>query len=305
MKGRRHMIETRLLKYFLAIAREQSITRAAESLFLSQPTLSRQMKELEEELGVQLFVRGKRQTLLTEEGVYLRARAQEMMQLMEKTETTLKQSGNVVAGDIYVGFGESPAVAMLMEVYGEIQREHPDIHLRIYSGNAESILERMDKGILDIGLLLGAPRMEKYDYLDLPYADQFGVLMKEAHPLAQKKAVTFDDLKNVPLALPQQAFDGQHESLPAIWEHGDRKSVLCTYNLLYNATYLAEQGTCFVFCLDRLVDLNGSRHLAFRPIDPPVRVPAVLVTKKYQTFSPAVRLYLERIRTRLGKDTDR
>ena len=114
------MIETRLLKYFLAIAREQSITRAAESLFLSQPTLSRQMKELEEELGVQLFVRGKRQTLLTEEGVYLRARAQEMMQLMEKTETTLKNSGNVVAGDIYVGYGESPAVAPLMRIYDEL-----------------------------------------------------------------------------------------------------------------------------------------------------------------------------------------
>ncbi len=155
------MIETRLLKYFLAIAREQSITRAAESLFLSQPTLSRQMKELEEELGVQLFVRGKRQTLLTEEGVYLRARAQEMMQLMEKTETTLKNSGNVVAGDIYVGYGESPAVAPLMRIYDELHHEHPDIHLRIYSGNAESILERMDKGILDIGLLLGVDRLDK------------------------------------------------------------------------------------------------------------------------------------------------
>ena len=296
------MIETRLLRYFLAIAREQSITRAAESLFVSQPTLSRQMKELEDALGVQLFVRGKRQTLLTEEGVYLRARAQEMMQIMEKTEATLKNSGSVIAGDIYVGYGETPAVAMLMDVYGEIQKEHPDIHLHIYSGNAENILERMDKGILDVGLLLGAPRMEKYDYIDLPYADQFGVLMSEDHPLAQKKSVTFADIKNVPIALPQQAFDGQHETLPAVWEKDDLKSVLCTYNLLYNATFLAEQGTCLVFCLDRLVDLNGSRHLAFRPMDPPVHVPAVLVTKKYQTFSPAVRLFLERIRRRVGKD---
>ena len=124
------MIETRLLRYFLAIAREQSITRAAESLYVSQPTLSRQMKELEDALGVQLFVRGKRQTLLTEEGVYLRARAQEMMQIMEKTEATLKNSGSVIAGDIYVGYGETPAVAMLMDVYGEIQREHPDIAWR-------------------------------------------------------------------------------------------------------------------------------------------------------------------------------
>ena len=202
------MIETRLLKYFLAIAREQSITRAAESLFVSQPTLSRQMKELEDALGVQLFVRGKRQTLLTEEGVYLRARAQEMMCLMEKTESTLKQSGSVVAGDIYVGYGETPIVSLLMEVYGEIQREHPDIHLHVYSGNAESILERMDKGIIDVGLLLGVEKMEKYDYLDLQYADQFGVLMPADHPLAQKAAVTFDDLKDVPIALPQQAVDG-------------------------------------------------------------------------------------------------
>ena len=293
------MIETRLLRYFLAIAREQSITRAAESLFVSQPTLSRQMKELEDALGVQLFVRGKRQTLLTEEGVYLRARAQEMMQLMEKTEATLKNSGSVIAGDIYVGYGETPAVAMLMDVYGEIQKEHPDIHLHIYSGNAENILERMDKGILDVGLLLGVDRMEKYDYLDLPYADRFGVLMPADHPLAKKKAVTFNDLEDVPIALPQQAFDGQHATLPAVWGHDDLKSVLCTYNLLYNATFLAEQGTCLVFCLDRLVDLNGSRQLAFRPMTPPVRVPAVLVTKKYQTFSPAVRLFLERIRHRV------
>lgn len=293
------MIETRLLRYFLAIAREQSITRAAESLFLSQPTLSRQMKELEDALGVQLFVRGKRQTLLTEEGVYLRARAQEMMQIMEKTETTLKNSGSVIAGDIYVGYGETPAVAMLMDVYGEIQREHPDIHLHIYSGNAESILERMDKGILDVGLMLGAPRMEKYDYLDLPYADEFGVLMPEDHPLTQKAAVTFDDLKGVPIALPQQAADGQHATLPAVWGEDDLKSVLCTYNLLYNASFLAEQGTCLVFCLANLIDTQGSRHLAFRPMDPPVTVPAVLVTKKYQTFSPAVRLFLERIRARV------
>ena len=228
------MIETRLLKYFLAIVREQSITRAAESLFLSQPTLSRQMKELEVELGVQLFVRGKRQTLLTEEGVYLRARAQEMMSILEKTETTLKNSGSVIAGDIYAGFGESPSVALLMEVYGELQREHPDIHLHIYSGNAENIFERMDKGILDIGLLLGVERQDKYDYIDLPDADAFGVLMPKDHPLAEKPAVTFDDLKNVPLALPQQAVDGQHPSLPAIWKENDAKNIICTYNLLYN-----------------------------------------------------------------------
>lgn len=296
------MIETRLLKYFLAIVREQSITRAAESLFLSQPTLSRQMKELEEELGVQLFVRGKRQTLLTEEGVYLRARAQEMMSILEKTETTLKNSGSVIAGDIYAGFGESPSVALLMEVYGELQREHPDIHLHIYSGNAENIFERMDKGILDIGLLLGVERQDKYDYIDLPDADAFGVLMPKDHPLAEKPAVTFDDLKNVPLALPQQAVDGQHPSLPAIWKENDAKNIICTYNLLYNVTFLAEQGTCLVFCLDRLINLQGERNLTFRPMEPPVRVPAVLVTKKYQTFSPAVRLFLERIRARVGAD---
>ena len=187
--------------------------------------------------------------------------------------------------------------------YGEIQKEHPDIHLHIYSGNAENILERMDKGILDVGLLLGVARMEKYDYLDLPYADRFGVLMPADHPLAKKKAVTFNDLEDVPIALPQQAFDGQHATLPAVWGHDDLKSVLCTYNLLYNATFLAEQGTCLVFCLDRLVDLNGSRQLAFRPMTPPVRVPAVLVTKKYQTFSPAVRLFLERIRHRVTGET--
>lgn len=299
------MIETRLLKYFLAIAREQSITRAAESLFVSQPTLSRQMKELEDALGVQLFVRGKRQTLLTEEGVYLRARAQEMMCLMEKTESTLKQSGSVVAGDIYVGYGETSIVSLLMEVYGEIQREHPDIHLHVYSGNAESILERMDKGIIDVGLLLGVEKMEKYDYLDLQYADQFGVLMPADHPLAQKAAVTFDDLKDVPIALPQQAVDGQHASLPAIWGEDDLKSVLCTYNLLYNATYLAEQGTCLVFCLANLVDASGTRRLTFRPMDPPITVPVYLVTKKYQTFSPAVRLFLERIRTRVEQKDER
>lgn len=296
------MIETRLLKYFLAIAREQSITRAAESLFLSQPTLSRQMKELEEELGVQLFVRGKRQTLLTEEGVYLRARAQEMMQLMEKTETTLKNSGNVVAGDIYVGYGESPAVAPLMRIYDELHHEHPDIHLRIYSGNAESILERMDKGILDIGLLLGVDRLDKYDYLDLPYADEFGVLMPKDHPLAAKTAVTFNDLKDVPLALPQQAADGQHPTIPAMWKDNDAKNVICTYNLIYNAAFLAEQGTCLVFCLDRLIDTHGARNLAFRPMNPPVTVPAVLVTKKYQTFSPAVRLFLEKVRAWAEKE---
>ena len=284
------MIETRLLKYFLAIAREQSITRAAESLFLSQPTLSRQMKELEDALGVQLFVRGKRQTLLTEEGVYLRARAQEVMCLMEKTETTLKNSGSVIAGDIYAGFGESPSVALLMEVYGELQREHPDIHLHIYSGNAENIFERMDKGILDIGLLLGVERQDKYDYIDLPDADAFGVLMPKDHPLAGAEAYPLKECANDRFIMPALGCDDDVTALFA--KNGIVPNVQFTTLESFSVMSMVEQGLG-MSVMNQLITEKRICDVVKLPLDPPSQITLGIALHSKADISPAVRMFLK------------
>lgn len=290
------MIETRLLQYFLAVAREQGITRAAEALHLSQPTLSRQLKELEDSLGVQLFIRGKRQILLTEEGKYFRARAEEMLSLMDKTESTLKNSHEIIAGDIYIGCGETKAMDFITKIFGDIHALYPDIHFHMFSGDAEAVLDRLDKGLIDIGLLLGPEEDERYEYLELPYRDTFGLIMPREHPLASQAVVQVEDLKKYPVSLPQQLLQGKSEALNRYLKEHTLDTCVSSYNLLYNATFLVEQGICLAVCMDGIVDTQGSRNLTFRPFDPPVTVPVKLVTKKYQTFSSSVRLFLERVR---------
>ena len=298
------MIETRLLQYFLAIAREQGITRAAESLHVSQPTLSRHMKELEDTLGVQLFVRGRKQTTLTEEGRYFRARAQEIVSLMDKTESTLNADRNIVAGDIVIGCGETPIMAYLTELFAGIHEEFPDVHLQTFSGDADAVMERLDKGLVDLGLLLGPIRAEKYDYLDLPWQDEFGLLMPKDHPLTSKSTVTLQDMQEYPVSLPRQLAEG-HELLGARVQDIKPRTVISSYNLLYNATFLVEQGVCLAFALDRLADVSGKRNLTFRPFEPAITVPAVIVTKKYQTFSPTVKLFLDRLQERIAANLPR
>ena len=286
------MIETRLLHYFLAVAREQNITRAAQSLFISQSTLSKQMMDLEKQLGRQLFIRGKRKITLTEDGIFLRNRAREIMDLLENTETTLHADTDNLSGDIYIGCGETVAMDMIAELIAKFRVRYPDVYFHTYSGDADAVTERIDKGLSDMGLLLGPVRQEKYDYLNLHMKDIYGLLMPKDCPLSRQESINIDQLKSLPMILADQTFSG-HQDLD--WFGEDALNVVATYNLIYNATFLVEHGIGYALCLDRLVNTIG-RNLTFRPISPELSVGLYIVTKKYQAFSPAAKAFLEEIK---------
>ncbi len=190
-------MEIRVLQYFLAIAREQSIVRAAESLHLSQPTLSTQIRQMEEELGKQLLIRGtkgSRKVTLTEEGMILRKRAEEIINLVQKTENEIALSDSIIIGDVYIATGETDGVRLLAKTAGKLRKDYPGIHYRISSGNATFVTEHLDKGLIDFGIVFGAPDLKKYDALKLPSKDIWGVLMRKDDPLAEKESISPEDL---------------------------------------------------------------------------------------------------------------
>lgn len=292
------MIENRLLCYFLAIAREQSITTAAEALNITQPTLSKQMMELEAQLGKQLLIRGKKKITLTEEGAYLRSRAQEIIDLMEQTESAFQGEEELISGQIYMGGGETPAMGFIADIFRRIHEDYPHISFHIYSGDADAVMERLDKGLLDFGLLLGPIQQEKYDYLSLPMSDVFGLLMPGDCPLAGKEFLSLDDLQGLPLIFADQTYSGR-QHLDWFGANYDSLNIVATYNLIYNATFMVEQGIGCAFCLKNLVNTAENRNLVFRSFRPDIKVGLCIVTKKYQTFSPAVKLFMSRLREAL------
>lgn len=213
-------MELRVLNYFLAIAREQSIVHAAESLHLSQPTLSTQIKNLEEELGKQLFIRGTkgtRKVTLTEEGMILRKRAEEILDLVKRTENEITLNDNIIIGDIYIGTGETDGVRLMAMAARKLQEHYPGIHYHISSGNASHVMEQLDKGLIDFGMIFGEVDLTKYNTLETSYADQWGVLMRKDSALAQKESILPKDLRDKPLILSQQESKGG-DSDPVAWQ---------------------------------------------------------------------------------------
>ena len=288
------MIETRLLQYFLTVAQELNITKAAEALYITQPTLSKQMMELEQQLGKQLFIRGKRRLTLTEEGEYLRDRAREILDLLDNTESAFHTQEQTLRGHITIGCGETIAMDKIAEIMAGFHNRHPDVQFHTHSGDADMILERLDKGLVDMGLLLGPMRQEKYDYMNIHAKDIYGLLMPADCELARQEAVNIDQLKSLPMIMAEQTFSG-HQDLEWFGTDHSVLGVVATYNLIYNATFLVEHGIGYALCLDRLVNTQG-RNLTFRPIMPELSVDLYIVTKKYQTFSPAVKEFLAELR---------
>ena len=200
-------MELRVLRYFLAVAREESISDAAEFLHITQPTLSRQLMDLEEELGKQLLIRGKRnrKIMLTEDGMRLRKRAEEIVALADKTEAEFLAADDAVSGDVYIGCGESDAMHIIAKTAVKLRQDYPDIHFHLYSGNAEEVSERMEKGLLDFGIFITSSNIDKYDYLKLPAYDTWGLIMRKSDPLAAKNFITAQDLEELPLIMSRQA----------------------------------------------------------------------------------------------------
>ena len=260
-----------------------------------RPTLSKQMMDLERQLGKQLLVRGKKKVTLTDEGAYLRNRAQEMIDLMERTEAAFHDEDQTLGGDVYLGCGETRVMEFVADVFARLREDCPEMRLHLFSGDADAVMERLDQGLLDFGLLLGPLHHEKCDYLDLRMHDVYGLLMPRDCELAARDAVTLDDLARVPLVFPNQPYTG-HQRLDLFGLDLAELHIVATYNLLTNATFLVERGLGYAFCIDGLVDTEGSRNRAFRPFAPELALDACLAVKKYRELSPAAKLFLERLR---------
>lgn len=296
-------MEIRVLRYFLAIAREESITGAANSLHITQPTLSRQIKDLEDKLGQKLFVRGSHRISLTAEGMLLRKRAEEIISLVDKTQQEFFSMKGNLSGDIYIGGGETEAMNYVASVCHELQNDYPDIHYHLYSGNAEDVTERLDKGLLDFGLLIQPTDITKYDYLHIPAKDSWGVIMLKDSPLAQKNEINVHDLANLPLIFSRQVLQSRMETNElAKWFGDEWKNlhIVTTFNLVYNAAVMAKQGIGYVVTLDKLADTSDSSPLCFRPLSPKIESGLDIVWKKYQIFSPAAELFLNKLKEKFS-----
>ena len=285
-------MELRVLKYFLVVAREENITRAAALLHVTQPTLSRQLMGLEEELGVKLFRRGKYHVTLTEDGMLLRRRAQEIVELAEKTAQEFQRQEKKLTGDISIGTGESDSMADLSRKIAAFRAEHPLVRFHIYSATADEIQERLEKGLLDLGMLIEPVDIGRYEFVRLPQRDRWGVLVDQGHPLAGKKFITPEDLLGVPLLLPRRE-RVQQELSGWFGDQFDEIEVAATYNLILNAANMIRNGVgaALGFLIGNLTD-----ELKFVPLSPPMETGSVLVWKKDQTFSPAAAEFLRSLR---------
>ena len=290
-------MELRVLQYFLAVAREQSIVRAAESLHLSQPTLSTQIKAMEEELGKQLLIRGtkgSRKVTLTEEGMILRKRAEEILNLVQKTEREISLSDQIVVGDVYIGTGETDAIRIMAKAARELYKTYPGIHYHIASGNSEFVMEQLDKGLIDFGMIFGSIDHAKYNSIPLPYKDTWGVLMRKDSPLAKKETVSPEDLWDKPLIVSRQEAD--KGTLPE-WIKRDFSEIeiVATYNLLFNASLMVEEGLGYAIGFDKIINTSDSSNLCFRPLSPKREAGMSIIWKKYQVFSKASEKFMEKI----------
>ena len=296
-------MELRVLRYFLTIAREGSITNAANVLHVTQPTLSRQIHDLEEELGQRLFVRGSRNMRLTAEGMILRKRAEEIISMVDKTEAEFHSMSNVVSGDIYIGGGETEAVKLIAQIVCELRTAYPEIHYHLYSGNAEDVTERLDKGLLDFGLLIQPADISKYDYFNIPARDTWGAIMRKDIPLAKKETIRKEDLLNVPLICSRQVIsEERHRNEFAEWfgEDFDKLDIVTTFNLVYNAAIMVEAGVGYAITIDKIANTTESSSLCFRPLEPQLDSGLNIIWKKDQVFSAAAALFFKKLREHFG-----
>jgi hypothetical protein fulcA4_05085 len=294
-------MDIRVLQYFLAVAREESITKAAEALHMTQPPLSRQLKDLEDELGKQLFIRGNRKITLTEEGLILRKRAQEMIELMEKTKSEVQTSSESISGDIYIGGGETEGFRLIAKAIEQLCKQYPHIRFHLFSGNADDVTERLDNGLLDFGVLIEPADVGKYDFVRLPVQNRWGLLLRRDHPLAQKEGISPYDLRNLPLIASRQSL--AHNELSGwLGKQYESLNIVATYNLINNAALLAEENVGCLLCLDRIIPEYESSSLCFRPLIPKVEAGLALVWKKYQVFSKAAEAFLRILQTYIGEN---
>ena len=286
-------MEVRTLRYFLAVAREENMTRAAEQLHVTQPTLSKTMKALEDELGKKLFIRHSFSIRLTEEGALLRNRAEDLVSMADKITQEFITLDDITGGDIYLGLAESYQIRLLARAIKDFRQRYPELHYHITSGDTEQVTEKLDKGLLDFAVLAEKPDTGKYDYLVFPQADVWGLVFPADDPLAEKKTVTVDDLIGLPLFCSEQSW---RSDIPR-WcaERIQELRLEGSFRLSYNGSMFALEGLGYLLTFEHLIDTSQDFGLVFRPLSPRLENHLYLIWKKYQTFSPIAERFLKHL----------
>lgn len=292
-------MDIRVLRYFLAVVKEGSITAAANALFLTQPTLSRQLKELEDELGQKLFHRSNQRISLTEEGILLRKRAEEILDLVHKTKAEFLSLEESIAGDIHIGCGETEVIRYIAHIAKDIQAHYPNISFHFYSGNAEYVMEKLDTGLIDFGIVIEPVDVSKYYYLNMPSKDTWGLLMRKDSPLASRKSIEVTDLEGLPLICSRQLLtesSSKNDVINWFGEMAQKMNITATYNLIFNAAILVREGVGYAVTLDKLANTSEESELCFRPFSPKLESGLTIIWKKDQIFSKISHLFLDKVR---------
>ena len=292
-------MEIRVLRYFLAVVREEGINRAAEVLHITQPTLSRQLSQLEEEVGVKLFHRGAKKITLTNEGILLRRRAEEILSLVDRTQQELVEQDELVEGRIVIGGGELAAMQVLPEIIEGFHEKYPLVTFDIFTGNADLVKEQMEKGLIDIGVLLEPIDIEKYEFIRLQGKERWVLLMRPDDPLAEKEAVHAKDLENASLILPRRT-NIQNELSNWLGNSFREQQVLFTSNLTTNSALMVQRGLAYSLVIEGSIPFWDKGKIAYRPLSPELTANSVLAWKKQQPFSLAATKFIEHMKCFLG-----
>ena len=292
-------MEIRVLRYFLAVVREEGINRAAEVLHITQPTLSRQLSQLEDEVGVKLFHRGAKKITLTNEGILLRRRAEEILSLVDRTERELTWQDELVEGRIVIGGGELAAMQVLPEIIESFREKYPLVTFDIFTGNADLVKEQMEKGLIDIGVLLEPIDIEKFEFIRLKEKERWVVLMRPDNPLAGKETVSAGDLENVPLILPRRP-NVQNELSNWFGDSLQEKQVLFTSNLTTNSALMVQRGLACSIVIEGSIPFWDKEKITYRPLYPELTADSILAWKKQQPFSLAATKFIEHMKYLLG-----
>ena len=293
-------MELRTMRYFLAVAREENMTRAAELLHVTQPTLSKQLKALEDELGKKLFLRHSFSIQLTEEGILLRKRAEDLIKMADKITAEFLMLDDVLGGDVYFGLAESYQVRYLAATIKAFKDTYPDLHYHITSGDTEQVTEKLDKGIIDFAVLAQEPNTAKYHYLAFPEADVWGVVMPRDCPLAKKQAVRADDLIGLPLFCSEQGWN--YDISKWCGSKMDELHLEGSFRLSYNGSIFVKERLGYLLTFEHLIDTSEGSGLTFRPLTPRLETNIYLIWKKYQVFTPIAERLLEHLKNSFNNE---
>lgn len=294
-------MEIRVLRYFLEAAREGNITKAAGRLHISQPTLSRQLKELEEELGKKLFIRSNYSIKLTDEGMLLRKRAEDILDMVDKTTDEFKSLDDINGGDIHIGCAESDNIKYFSRIMKKIQEKYPRIRCHFYSSGTDAVNERIERGLLDFAIIVQEVDLSKYNYLKIPSSDTWGLLMRKDSPLAQKPFIQPEDLLDRPLICSRQSMTEEMQKW--LGEMLDKLNIVATYDLLFNASVMVREGLGYALGFDNIIYTGQESPLCFRPLNPALKSPMYIIWKKYQVFTPVASVLLDEMKKQFS-DTD-